>query len=81
VPEEGVQIVSENGSGALEIIGHVTSSRYSPTLGEAIGLCWLPAALAEAGNAFTIRTSEGRLVEAVVHEGPFYDPEGERLQQ
>jgi sarcosine oxidase subunit alpha len=82
VPEEGLQIVRPNPVEpiGLEIIGWVTSSRYSPTLDEAIGLCWLPAEMADkVGTPFKIR-KEGRLVEASVVHGAFYDPEGSRLR-
>lgn len=79
VPPEGLQIVRPGAGGKLEIIGHVTSSRFSPTLGEAIGLGWLPASMAQAGTPFTIRMN-GRLEEARVHHGAFYDPQGERLR-
>jgi len=80
VPDEGLQIVTDKAGGALEIIGWVTSSRYSPTLQEAIGLCWLPPDLAaQEGAPFTIRTQD-RLLEARVHHGAFYDPDGERLR-
>ncbi|MSR81870.1 MAG: FAD-dependent oxidoreductase [Candidatus Latescibacteria bacterium] len=80
VPEEGLQIV-ERRQGKLEILGWITSSRFSPTLGEIIGLCWLPAALAEQnGEEFTI-FREGALLEARVHHGAFYDPQGERVRQ
>ena len=92
VPDEGVQIVElecdeENlelaGNGTdkiLEIIGWVTSSRFSPTLRETIGLCWLPADLAaQNGTSFTIRMN-GELEKAYVHHGAFYDPAGERLR-
>lgn len=86
IPDEGLQIVRkvDNRGSAdvrnLEIIGWVTSCRFSPTLNEVIGLCWLPAELAEQeGAAFAIRR-EGKLVQARVHHGPFYDPEGERLR-
>jgi sarcosine oxidase subunit alpha len=80
VPAEGLQVVRPLPDGGLEIIGWVTSSRFSPTLGEAIGLCWLPSSLAgQAGAAFNIRV-DGRLEQAHVHHGPFYDPEGERLR-
>jgi sarcosine oxidase subunit alpha len=79
-PEEGLQIVEEGRQGQTNIIGWVTSSRLSPTLGEAIGLCWLPAALAEQeGAAFTIHR-DGATINAKVHHGPFYDPDGERLR-
>ncbi len=80
IPEEGLQIVEQKGSGRQRIIGWVTSSRFSPTLGETIGLCWLPAGLAgQAGATFTIRRN-GSLVQAQVFHGPFYDPSGERLR-
>ncbi|HLF88742.1 MAG TPA: glycine cleavage T C-terminal barrel domain-containing protein, partial [Anaerolineales bacterium] len=87
VPVEGLQIVKktedripETDVQNLEILGWVTSCRFSPTLNEVIGLCWLPVELAEReGAAFTIRR-EGKLVEARVHHGAFYDVEGERLR-
>ena len=80
VPEEGLQVVVPGPDGKFEIIGWVTSSRFSPTLKEAIGLCWLPADLAaREGMAFTIRM-DGNLLEARVHHGSFYDPEGERVR-
>ncbi len=80
VPDEGLQVVRTRQDGKLDIIGWVTSSRFSHTLGEAIGLCWLPAPLAGQNEAsFTIRLN-GNLEEARVHHGAFYDPEGKRLR-
>ncbi len=80
VPDEGLQIVEPDTDGRLKIIGWVTSSRFSPTLAEAIGLCWLPPELAsQDGAPFTIRM-DGDLAEARVHHGAFYDPDGERLR-
>ena len=80
VPEEGMQIVGSNGRGRPEIIGWVTSCRVSPTLGDTIGLCWLPPEVAaREGETFRIDCG-GRLAEARVHHGPFYDPAGERLR-
>ena len=82
VPEEGLQIVQPDDKAprGLAIIGWVTSSRHSPTLGETIGLCWLPADLAQQpGATFTIYR-DGDLLPAQVHHGPFYDPEGSRLR-
>ena len=80
VPAEGLQIVAPEVDGRLEIIGWVTSSRFSPTLEEGIGLCWLPADIAsQNGESFTIRM-DGYLKEARVHHGAFYDPDGERLR-
>ena len=80
VPDEGLQIVRPGDDGRPEIIGWVTSSRFSPTLNETIGLCWLDSEVArQAGQTFTIRLN-GRLEPARVHHGPFYDPEGQRLR-
>ena len=80
VPAEGLQIVEPEADGGLRIIGWVTSSRFSPTLEEAIGLCWLPADIAsQNGASFTIRM-DGHLAEARVHHDAFYDPDGERLR-
>ncbi len=80
VPEEGLQVVRPGSNGKLEIIGWITSCRFSPTLKETIGLCWLSADLAgQNGASFTIYMDE-TLEEARVHHGAFYDPGGERLQ-
>ena len=76
VPEEGLQIVGAHD----RIIGWVTSSRYSSTLGRVIGLCWLPVEIAsQSGGTFRIHRAGGDVV-ARVHHGPFYDPQGERLK-
>ena len=78
-PEEGMQIVSA-ATGTREVIGWVTSCRRSPTLGEVIGLCWLPAELGDRDGAeFTIHV-DGRSQPARVWHGAFYDPEGKRLR-
>lgn len=86
IPEEGLQIVEEvpvspDHPLGLKIIGWITSSRYSPTLDEAIGLCWLPVDMADqVDTPFTIRRN-GSLIQARVYHGAFVDPEGERLRQ
>jgi sarcosine oxidase subunit alpha len=77
---EGLQIVQQNDRGAPTIIGWISSCRYSPTLQETLGLCWLPAELAaQEGATFHIHV-EGQLEQATVHHGPFYDPEGKRVR-
>lgn len=81
LPEEGCQIVREKaGAGALglEILGRITSARYSPTLRRVIGLCWLPDGLHQPGQTFTVRV-RGQLKPGRVVATPFYDAEGVRL--
>jgi sarcosine oxidase subunit alpha len=81
VPEEANQIVRPNPKWpiGLEIIGRVTSARYSPTLKQSIGLCWLPGELSSVGSEFTVRI-QGKLHTGKVAPLPFYDPKGERLK-
>jgi sarcosine oxidase subunit alpha len=77
---EGLQIVDKDGGKEPEIIGWVSSCRFSPTQQETLGLCWLPAELAAQSEAPFHIYVEGRPEEARVHHGPFYDPEGARLR-
>jgi sarcosine oxidase subunit alpha len=80
-PEEGMQIVRLSSNRKRpEIIGWVSSCRYSPTLNEVIGLCWLPTEIAgNDGAQFKIWRNE-RPLDARVHHGAFYDPDGMRLR-
>jgi sarcosine oxidase subunit alpha len=71
---EGCQVV-EQGRPA----GRVTSARSSPTLGRTIGLAWVPAVRAAAGQSFLVRCN-GSDLPARVAPVPFYDPEGKRLK-
>jgi sarcosine oxidase subunit alpha len=78
--EEGNQIVRPGeGPLGLEMIGRVTSVRYSPTLDQIIGLCWLPVNMAEPGQSFSVWI-RGELRLGRVVSLPFYDPKGERLR-
>ncbi len=79
-PDEGMQIVEQTRSGDLKILGWVTSSRFSPTLGESIGLCWLPRERAEQEGSPLEIYMDGTLEGARVFHGPFYDPAGEKLR-
>jgi sarcosine oxidase subunit alpha len=78
VPAEGAAIVREG-----RPIGRVTSSKWSPTLGKAIGLAWLPAADAVDERHITVRMGKGRegaTAQAIVRTTPFYDPDGVRVR-
>jgi len=81
VPEEANQIVRPNPDwpAGLEIIGRVTSARFSPTLQQSIGLCWLPVEMTEPDTEFSVRI-RGELHTGRVVPLPFYDPEGKRLR-
>jgi sarcosine oxidase subunit alpha len=74
VPQDGAAILVE---GALA--GRVTSARYSPHNGKAVGLAWLSAASARDGAEIDIRVN-GSTARARIVGDAFYDPAGERLR-
>ncbi|MCX9192292.1 sarcosine oxidase [Carbonactinospora thermoautotrophica] len=77
VPPEASQIV-ENGN---RIVGRITSSRMSPTLGRVVCLAQLEARLAKPGTQVTVRLPNGRDIAARVTEHHAHvDPEGRRMR-
>lgn len=82
VPEEASQIVDDAGN----ILGRVTSSRMSPTLGRSICLAQVPAELARPGTVITVKLrssnkGSGNKIRAVVTEHlAQVDPDGERMR-
>lgn len=64
-----------------DIAGRITSIAFSPTLKRYIGLAYLKPNLAELGNCFSIRLSNGSLVTATVSPKPFYDPDNLRQRE
>ena len=74
VPAEGEQFVQ-----AGQLVGRVTSARYSPTLAQSIGLGWVKSEFAATGSRLNLRTN-GHLVQATVVKVPFYDPEGKQVR-
>ena len=78
VPEEAAQILR---AGTNEIIGRITSSRMSPTLGRSICLAQVTKEFAAAGTSLEVLLVDGRRVTATVMEHhAHFDPEGERLR-
>ena len=63
-----------------EIIGRVTSTARSPTLGKAIGLAYVAPDQAAAGSRFEIKLSDATRVGATVVSLPFYDPGNARQE-
>jgi sarcosine oxidase subunit alpha len=74
VPPEGGQVVVDG-----RPAGRVTSARWSEQLGKAIGMAWVPPALAEEDATLEVKVN-GQLVRGRVRLEPFFDPEGARLR-
>ncbi len=75
LPRDGDPVVAEG-----QPVGRVTSSRYSPALGRAIGMAWVPISMAEENTELGVLV-EGRRTTGRVVTQPFYDPDGSRLRE
>jgi len=77
VPPEASQIVS----GPNTIVGRITSSRMSPTLGRSVCLGYVASDLTEPGTVVTVRLPGGEHTPAtVMPQHAHFDPEGTRLR-
>ncbi len=77
VPAEASQLVE----GAKHIVGRITSSRMSPTLGRAICLGFVAPHLTEPGTLITCQLPDRRRIQVRVTEHlAQFDPDGERLR-
>ena len=75
VPPEASQIVE----GENEMVGRITSSRMSPTLGRSICLALVAPHLAEPGTTVTVHLPDGERIPArVMEHHAHFDPEGVR---
>ncbi len=76
VPPEASQIVA-----GTTIVGRVTSSRMSPTLGRCIALGYVPVEMSAPGTTLTVALPDGRRLPAQVTPTlAQVDPEGVRLR-
>ena len=77
--EEGAQIVATPGQKTpMKLIGHVTSSYASATLGHPIALAMVAGGRARIGETLWVSMPAGE-VEVTVTRPVFYDPDGARL--
>ena len=75
VPEEASQLVE----GRNHIVGRITSSRWSPTLGRSICIGFVAPHLAALGTVVSVQLPDGRRIGAKVTPLAHFDPEGARL--
>ena len=76
VPAEASQIVEGN-----HIVGRITSSRWSPTLGRSICLGFVAPHLIDAGTVVTVQLPDRSRIEATVTpQLAHFDPAGVRLR-
>ena len=62
----------------MEMIGHVSSSYFSPTCNHPIALALIKNGLNRMGDTVKIPLMNGKVIEAIITESVFYDKEGSR---
>ena len=78
VLEEGAQIVSELNQNPVEMLGHITSSYFSPNLGKSIALAVVKGGKNMMGKKLFI-PMEDKTINVTVVDPIFLDKENERL--
>ena len=64
----------------MTMLGHVSSSYYSPNVGRSIALALVKGGLAKKGQKVTAPLLDGRKIGCTIVDPVFFDPEGERLR-
>jgi sarcosine oxidase subunit alpha len=76
---EGAQVVEQlKDKPPMEMIGHVTSSYYSPNCGRSIAMGVIKNGRNRMGHTVFVPELD-RVIRATVVEPKFYDPEGKRI--
>ena len=78
---DGDQVYSSAAADGIgnELIGVVTSARFSPAVGKCVGLALVSSGSVTDGSPLRVM-AQGRLSGARVTLRPFYDPDGKRLK-
>ena len=78
VLEEGAQIVSKLNQKPIEMLGHVTSSYFSPNLNKSIALAVIRGGKNMMGKKLFV-PMEGRSINVTVTDPVFLDKENKKL--
>jgi sarcosine oxidase subunit alpha len=78
VLEEGAQLVELKTSLPMPMVGHVTSSYYSPNLGRSFALALVKGGLKKKGNKL-LAPMPDKTIEVEITDPVFIDPSNERL--
>ncbi|NNU58892.1 sarcosine oxidase subunit alpha [Ochrobactrum soli] len=80
VLEEGAQIVADPKQAVpMTMLGHVTSSYWSETLGRSFAMALVAGGKDRTGETIYMPMPDGRVHEAEITGLVFYDPEGKKL--
>lgn len=68
IPRQGYEVAHGG-----QVVGHITTGTFAPTLNKNLGLAYVPAGLAAVGTELDV-IIRGKAVPATVVETPFYQP-------
>jgi len=78
LPEGGQLVFDPKQPIPMTMVGHVTSSYMSPTLGHGISLALVRGGLSRMGQKVYAPGRDGKVLEAEIVSSVFYDPKGDR---
>ena len=80
IPEGAHAVLDPDQPAPMEMLGHITSSYYSPNLGHSIAMALLKGGHNRSGETVYIPMLDGQPpIKARITETSFYDPQGDRL--
>ena len=77
--EEGAQIVAEPNKQPIEMLGHVTSSYFSPTLNHCVAMALIKGGNRKIGSQLYVSTTDLNVIPVEVVKPNFIDPKNEKL--
>ncbi|GIS15155.1 MAG: hypothetical protein CM15mP117_05870 [Alphaproteobacteria bacterium] len=81
IPEGAHAVLDPNQEMPMEMLGHISSSYYSPNLKHSIALALLKGGLNRKGQTVYIPMIDGQQpIEAKIVDPVFFDKKGERLR-
>ena len=78
IPEGSQVISSSSGSVPVPMLGHITSSYMSPTLGHSIALGFVEGGHSKLGEKVYVSINDSKVISAFISNPVFYDPQGKR---
>ncbi|MEL0624323.1 sarcosine oxidase subunit alpha [Marinomonas arenicola] len=78
LPEGSQGVLNPTGSIPIQMVGHVTSSYWSPTLNRSIAMGLVKDGLSKMGESVYYPQQDGSVIEAEICSYTFLDPKGER---
>ena len=80
IPEGAHAVLDPDQPAPMEMLGHITSSYYSPNLGHSIAMALLKGGHSRVGETVYIPMLDGQPpLKARITDTSFYDPQGDRL--